>query len=217
MPSSTITPEKSTQTGVGATAWASASQKWNGTIAPLTASPETIRTNDATTRPSAGRPASSRPICAKLRRAGPAVDQGDPHQDEEGTHAVDHREVQGAFERFLFLDLVARQRVRGHTHQLEEDEHVEQVTGQAEADHAGQEHEHQGVIDRPDRLEVAPRVDERGRREGCREAGQARAERIDDERDAQRNAVARLPVAGPGDDRSGSGAASEHDAEDRAR
>ena len=38
-PSSTITPENITQTGVGATACASASQKWNGTIAALTSSP----------------------------------------------------------------------------------------------------------------------------------------------------------------------------------
>ena len=34
-----MTPENSTQTGVGATAWASASQKWKGTIAPLIRKP----------------------------------------------------------------------------------------------------------------------------------------------------------------------------------
>ena len=38
-PSSTMTPENSTHTGVGATACASASQKWNGTIALLISSP----------------------------------------------------------------------------------------------------------------------------------------------------------------------------------
>ena len=50
-PSSTITPENSTQTGVGATACASASQKWKGTIAPLTSSPVMIRRKAMTMRP----------------------------------------------------------------------------------------------------------------------------------------------------------------------
>ena len=53
-PSSTITPENSTHTGVGATACASASQKWNGTIAPLTSSPVMISRNAMTTRPDGG-------------------------------------------------------------------------------------------------------------------------------------------------------------------
>ena len=36
MPIGTIAPENRTHTGVGATAWASASQKWKGAIAPFT-------------------------------------------------------------------------------------------------------------------------------------------------------------------------------------
>ena len=53
-PSSTITPENSTQTGVGATACASASQKWNGTIAALISRPEIISRNATTTSPFGG-------------------------------------------------------------------------------------------------------------------------------------------------------------------
>ena len=46
-----MTPENSTHTGVGATACASASQKWNGTIALLISSAIRISTNATTTRP----------------------------------------------------------------------------------------------------------------------------------------------------------------------
>ena len=63
-PSSTITPENSTHTGVGATACASASQKWNGTIALFTSRPEMISKKATTTSRSAGcRPAKA-PIWA---------------------------------------------------------------------------------------------------------------------------------------------------------
>ena len=59
-----MTPENSTQTGVGATACASASQKWNGTIALLISKPEMISTKATTTRPSGGCRAMYWPICA---------------------------------------------------------------------------------------------------------------------------------------------------------
>ena len=59
-------PEKRTQTGVGATACASASQKWNGTTAALTSSPPIRSANAATTSPSARCPESACPIWARL-------------------------------------------------------------------------------------------------------------------------------------------------------
>ena len=59
-----MTPENSTHTGVGATAWASASQKWNGTMAPLISSPVMMSTNATTTRPSGRCRARSWPIWA---------------------------------------------------------------------------------------------------------------------------------------------------------
>ena len=62
-----MTPENSTQTGVGATACASASQKWNGTTALLTSSPARISTNAATTSPPGRCRARYRPIWAMLR------------------------------------------------------------------------------------------------------------------------------------------------------
>lgn len=48
-PSSTITPENSMQTGVGATACASASQKWKGTAAAFTRKPVQMRTKETVT------------------------------------------------------------------------------------------------------------------------------------------------------------------------
>jgi hypothetical protein len=65
-PSSTITPENSTHTGVGATAWASASQKWKGTTEALIRNPAASSTNAVTTRPSSGCELMARPIWAKL-------------------------------------------------------------------------------------------------------------------------------------------------------
>jgi hypothetical protein len=56
-PSETIEPEKITETGLGATACASASQNWNGTIAPLIISA-------AATRQKAPATTGSRPPCA---------------------------------------------------------------------------------------------------------------------------------------------------------
>ena len=53
-PSSTMIPENSTHTGVGATACASASQKWNGTAAALTSSP--VHTSTHATRTSTSGP-----------------------------------------------------------------------------------------------------------------------------------------------------------------
>ena len=59
-----MTPENSTQTGVGATACASASQKWNGTMAPLISSAAMISRNATTTSRSAGCRAMAEPIWA---------------------------------------------------------------------------------------------------------------------------------------------------------
>ena len=63
-PNSTMTPENSTQTGVGATACASASQKWNGTMAAFTIRPEMISRNATMTRPPGRRPAIDSAIWA---------------------------------------------------------------------------------------------------------------------------------------------------------
>ena len=51
---------------MGATEYASASQKWNGTTAAFTKKPTAISVNATTTSPSAGSPASASPICAML-------------------------------------------------------------------------------------------------------------------------------------------------------
>ena len=59
-----MTPENRTHTGVGATACASASQKWNGTMADLISHPVMISTNATTTRLSGRCRAMSWPIWA---------------------------------------------------------------------------------------------------------------------------------------------------------
>src|SRR5215211_6262928 len=66
MPSSLIAPANSRHTGVGATAYASASQKWNGTTAAFTNNPAASRQNATTTSPSEGPAASASEICARF-------------------------------------------------------------------------------------------------------------------------------------------------------
>jgi hypothetical protein len=75
--------------------------------------------------------------------------------------AVGDREVDRALDRCSLLDPVGGQRERGHAHQLVEDDQVEQVPGQAEADHAGHEQQHQPVEQSLDGVEVSLRVGER--------------------------------------------------------
>ena len=141
------------------------------------------------TRPSGEWPASDSPIWAMLSAPGAPVQQGDAGQDEERADRVGHREVERALERALLLDVVRHERVGGHAQELEEDEQVEQVAGEREADHRGQEHEHQRVVERPDHHEVAPREDERAQEQERGEQGQRGSDAVDRERDAERHAV----------------------------
>ena len=214
-PSSTITPENSTHTGVGATAWASASQKWNGTTAPLTRNPNTTKTKATTTRPSGDVGGDAAPDRRQVQRAGAGVQQGDARQDHQRADAVRHGEVERALQRSGFLGLVAREPVGGDAHQLEEDEHVEQVAAQAEPAHRRQEHEDERVEEHADGVEVAPREDERGRDERGADGGHPGAERVDDEADTQHDLPAGRPVAEPVDDRPVERLGEQQQAEDR--
>ena len=107
----------------------------------------------------------------QVQGAGSGVQQGDARQHHQRTDAVRDGEVEGALQRARFLRLVARERVGGDAHQLEVDEHVEQVAGEAEPADGGEEHEQQRVEQHADGVEVAPRVHEHGGHErGASEA-----------------------------------------------
>jgi hypothetical protein len=67
MPRSLITPVNTIAAGVGATAYASASQKWKGTIAALTRKPPVISANATTTSSSLGACERASPTWARLR------------------------------------------------------------------------------------------------------------------------------------------------------
>ena len=134
----------------------------------------------------------------EIQRAGAAVEQRDAEQDHHRADAVGHREGQRALQRGGALDPVRRERVRGHAHQLEEHEHVEQVAGQREAGQRAEEDEDQRVEGRPDGVEEAPREHERRAHEHSGEQGQRRAERVEGEVDADDDAVLPwLPAADP--------------------
>src|SRR5204862_4649524 len=97
-------------------------------------------------------------------------------------------------------DAVARQRIGDHAHQLEPDEQVEEVPRQCEPAHRADEDEHQDREELSDFVEVPPREDERGERERRNERCDSRAPGVDDERDPERDAVARFPAAEPVDE-----------------
>ncbi len=184
-----MTPENRTQTGVGATACASASQKWKGTIALLISKPEMISRKATTTRPS-GRVAGEVPADLRhVERPGAPVDQGDARQRQVGAHAVADGEVDRALDRPAFLRPVSGQGVGRHAHQLEPHEQVEDVAGEAETGHARQEDQHQDVVVVGDPLEIPPGKGHGRRHEDRGQAGQARAERSRLEVDPDRDAV----------------------------
>src|SRR6185312_15377999 len=129
-----------------------------------------------------------------------AVDERDPGQRQVGAHAVGDGEVECPLDRAAFLGTVGGQRVGGDAHQLEPDEQVEDVTGQAEAGHAREEREHQHVEVRPDLGEVPPGEHERRGRQHRAEAGEPGVQRagleVDADRDATRRTEAGEPVDG---------------------
>jgi len=133
----------------------------------------------------------------EVERAGAAIEQPDGEQHEDRPGRVRHREAQGPLQRRALVDLVADQDVRGDAEELEEDEQVKEVAGQAEPRHAGEEHEHE-------RVELVPAVghdsggdDERQGREGGRERRHRRAGVVDRQRDPDRRAATRLPAPDP--------------------
>jgi hypothetical protein len=141
------------------------------------------------------------PDLGHVERPGAPVEQRDAGEYQEGADAVRDREVEGSLERPLLLDVVGHERVRRHAQDLEEDEQVEQIARVAEAQHRGEEHEHQSMEERPDHHEIAPAEDE-GREEQNRgEQCEASTYLVDRERDPERRAVARGPAPEPVDER----------------
>src|SRR5205085_948950 len=67
--------------------------------------------------------------------AGAAVEQRDPSEQEESADPVHEREVDRPWRHGTMLDPIAGQAEGGGAHQLEEDEHVEEVAGESETDH----------------------------------------------------------------------------------
>ena len=176
-----------------------------------------IRRNATTTRPSGPGRGDGPADLGHVQRAGAAVDEGDAGQRQVGAHAVGDGEVQRALQRPAFFRPVGGQRVGRHAHQLEPDEQVEDVAGEAEADHARQEGQHQRVVVGGDLLEVPPGEDHRRGDQERGQAGQARAERPDGEVDADRDPVRRPEAGEPVDLVAVDGAGHEHGQHGRHR
>ena len=130
-----------------------------------------------------------------VQRASAPVDQGDARQRQVGPDAVGNREVQRALNRAALIGAVRGQRVGDHAHGLEPDEHVKDIAGQAKADHAGQERQHERVVIGRDLLEVPPGEHHGRCNQHCREQCEPGVERADLEIDADGDPV-RLPEIG---------------------
>jgi hypothetical protein len=137
-----------------------------------------------------------------VERTGPRIEHPDRDEDRVRGDAVGDREVDRALDRSAFLDPVRGERVRHRPHQLEAHDQVEQVAGEAEPDHGGEEHQHQCVEQAVGALEVAPRIDDRGGHEHARQRGHPRADRVDRERDPDRHRMIGAPPAHPVGERS---------------
>ena len=151
----------------------------------------------------------------QVQRTGARVQQGDAGQDHQRADAVGDGEVERSLQRSGFLGLVPGQPVRGHAHQLEVHEHVEQVAAEAETADGGEEHEQQRMEEHADGLEVVPREHERGGHQGRTDRRHAGTDRVDDEPDTEHDRAARWPVAEPVDDGLADRVPQEQQAQDR--
>jgi hypothetical protein len=132
-----------------------------------------------------------------VQRTRARVDQRDPDHRQERPDRVRHREVQRALQRRALVDVDPGERERRDAHQLEEDEQVEQVARETEADHAGEEDERQHVHVRGFGIHRSVAVEEHERHQQRDEQPQSDTQRIQRERHADRHAVARVPAAQP--------------------
>ena len=180
-------------TGVGETAYASASQKWNGTIAALHQEPDRHERERADHQRRPAPPAASAPRSAPCSapRCAP-YSSAIPVRMKNAPDAVRHREVERPLQRPGLLDLVGGQRVGGDAHQLEEDEQVEEVAREREAAsrRRGTAASARGRAARP-RRSSATRTRTPATNSSADEQREPRAERIDRERDPDRGAAAR--------------------------
>ena len=124
-----------------------------------------------------------------VQRPGAPIDDGDAGQRQVGAHAVGDGEVQGTLQRPAFFGPVGGEGVGRHPHQLEPDEEIEDVAGEAEADHARQEGQHEDVVVGGHPLEVTPGKDHGCGHEDGGQAGQPGAQRPGGEVDADGDPV----------------------------
>ncbi len=74
---------------------------------------------------------------------------------------IGDREIERAFER-AFAQRIGGEREGGDAHQLEPDEQIEQIVGQAEADDRREEQQHENLKVRVHVVEISPGEDEGG-------------------------------------------------------
>jgi len=173
-------PEKMTDSGLGATACASDSQKCRGTIAPLISRAPAIRQNAAATKGESGR----------------QIQQPDTAQQHVAADPVGHGESKGSFKRGR-VQVISGQRKGRDTHHLEPHEQIEQIVGEHEPDYRRHEYQHHCVVPRAGCFEKTPGEDEIQRHEQCRENREHRARLIHHEGDPDHLAVPRRPAAKP--------------------
>ena len=95
------------------------------------------------------------------------------------------------------LGLVSAKSEGGGAHQLEPDEEIEEIAGEAKGAHGAEKSHHQDVVQIADRIEIAQRKDERHGHQSSGKGGQASAKGIDHKRNADGGAGAWHPSAEP--------------------
>ena len=165
-----MTPEKSTQTGVGRDRVRVGQPEMEGHDRALDQEARDDEDEGDHDQPVGPGPGDVPADLGHVQRAGAPVDEGDARQRQVSADAVGDGEVQRALERPAFFRPVGGQGIGRHAHELEPDEQVEDVAGEAEADHARQEgqHERRGSRWPPARSNARKRswLRPRGRRPG---------------------------------------------------
>ena len=161
-----------------------------------------------------GRVAQQQTDLRHVQRAGHGVQQADAGEREEGGDGVGDREVEGALQWCRLLRFEAAEREGGGAHELEPDEEVEEVGGEHEAAHGGEEDEHQRMEVEIASVDKPPGEEEGKEEQHTRKQGERGGRGIDDEADAEHHRAARKPVTEPVDDRVRGGFAQQSAAED---
>ncbi len=134
-----------------------------------------------------------------VQRVALGIEQGDAEQGEGGAHGADDQIFEAGFQSALLLAAEGGQGHAGEGHDLDHDEHIEDIAGEHKTQHRAGEHQIQGVVvaQMMVPLHVLQRIDAGEQEGGDHQQSEEQVQLVDLIADADGIAVDRLPVAHP--------------------